>query len=242
MTPLTAVDVVAFGAHPDDVEISAGGTVARMIAQGYSVAIVDLTRGELGTRGSAELRTQEAAAAGEILGITHRVNLDMADGFFGYTEENQRKIIEMVRVFQPRIVLANALHDRHPDHGKGARLVSDACFLAGLRKVVTEHNGATQPAHRPKAIYHYGQDHHRTPDLVVDITDFFDQKMAAIQAFSSQFYDPKSTEPKTPISGEEFFAFLRARCMDFGRSAGFQLGEGFQIERPIGTTDLLGLH
>lgn len=232
------VDVLAFGAHPDDVEISAGGTVASMIASGKKVAIVDLTAGELGTRGSAELRAQEAAAAGKILGISDRENLGMADGFFTHSEENLIKVINSIRHFRPRIVLANALTDRHPDHGKGAKLVAEACFLSGLRKIESERNGEAQTAHRPEVLYHYIQDFHRKPDVVVDITDFFEIKMKAIAAFGSQFFDPKSTEPRTPISGSEFFDFLKARAMEYGRPSGFSLAEGFETARPIGVTDL----
>lgn len=236
------LDVLAFGAHPDDVEISAGGTVAQLVASGKKVGIIDLTRGDLGTRGSAELRTQEAAKSAEILGASARENLDMPDGFFGYTEENQRKIIRMVRKYTPDIVLANSLTDRHPDHGKGARLVADACFLAGLRKIETELDGVAQTAHRPRAIYHYSQDRYLKPDIVVDVTSYFDKKMEAIAAFGSQFFNPNSTEPKTPISGSEFFEFIKARCMDFGRPSGFLYGEGFQVERSIGVTDITVLH
>lgn len=215
--------------------------MASLIASGNSVGIVDLTRGELGTRGSAELRTEEAADAARILGVSARENLDMPDGFFGYTEENQRKIIRMVRKYRPRIVLANSLTDRHPDHGKGARLVADACFLAGLRKIETELEGQMQEAHRPQVIYHYSQDRYLKPDVVVDVSDFFGLKMEAIQAFSSQFFDPNSNEPVTPISGEEFFDFLKARAMDLGRPSGFLYGEGFQVERSIGVQDLSSL-
>ena len=166
----------------------------------------------------------------------------MPDGCFCYTEENQRKIIRMVRKYTPDIVLANSLTDRHPDHGKGARLVADACFLAGLRKIETELDGVAQTAHRPRAIYHYSQDRYLKPDIVVDVTSYFDKKMEAIAAFGSQFFNPNSTEPKTPISGSEFFEFIKARCMDFGRPSGFLYGEGFQVERSIGVTDITVLH
>ena len=236
------LDVLAFGAHPDDVEISAGGTIAQLVASGRKVGIVDLTRGELGTRGNAELRTEEAAKSARILGVSARENLNMADGFFGYTEENQREIIRMVRKYTPDIVLANSLADRHPDHGKGARLVADACFLSGLRKIETELDGTDQAAHRPRAIYHYSQDRYMRPDIVVDVTPYFDKKMAAIAAFGSQFFEPNSNEPNTPISGSEFFDFIKARCMDFGRPSGFLYGEGFQVERSIGVTDITALH
>lgn len=236
------VDVLAFAAHPDDVEISAGGTIASLVAAGKKVAIVDLTAGELGTRGSAELRAQEAAAAAAILGLSARENLGMADGFFTHSEENLRKVVAAIRHYRPRIILANSLTDRHPDHGKGARLVAEASFLSGLRKIETERDGQAQKAHRAEVLYHYIQDFYRKPDVVVDVTAFFDVKMKAIAAFGSQFFDPKSTEPKTPISGEAFFDFLKARAMEYGRPSGYALAEGFETARPIGVSDLTVLH
>lgn len=235
------LDVLAFAAHPDDVEISAGGTVAGMVRRGYKVGIIDLTRGELGSRGSADLRDLEAADAGAILGISVRENLALADGFFTHCEANLRRIAACVRTYRPTIVLANSITDRHPDHGKGGKLVADACFLAGLGKVETLNNGHLQEPWRPKAVYHYIQDYLLEPDVVVDVTSDFEKKMESIRAYASQFYDPQSNEPLTPISGPEFFDFLKARAMQFGRPAGFLYGEGFNVTRYIGVDDLMVL-
>ena len=202
-------NVVAFGAHPDDIELSCGGTVAKLVSEGARVAIVDLTRGELGTRGTADLRDKEAAAAAEIPGVAHRTNLGLADGFFLADKPSLLKVVSIIRRFRPRIVIANAIVDRHPDHGRGADLVAQACFLAGLPKV--EIQGVSDEPHRPEVIYHYIQDYDRTPDLVVDITGFSEVKMKSILAYSSQFYDPESTEPNTPISSPEFLDHIRGR-------------------------------
>lgn len=233
------LDVLAFAAHPDDVEISAGGTIAGMVRKGYRVGIVDLTRGELGSRGSAELRDEEAAKAATVLGLTLRDNLALADGFFTHNEDNLRSIVRQIRKYRPEIVLANSITDRHPDHGKGGKLVADACFLSGLSKIETADGEEMQQAWRPRAVYHYIQDYLLEPNVVVDVTLDFDKKMEAISAYASQFYDPLSKEPKTPISGPEFFDFLKARAMQFGRPAGFLYGEGFNVTRYIGTDDLL---
>lgn len=230
------LDILAIAAHPDDVEISAGGTVLKSIQQGKKVGIVDLTRGELGSRGSGDLRMIEAEAASKILGISARVNLGLADGFFEINEASLRKIIEQIRIYRPEIVLTNAPSDRHPDHGRASKLVRDACFYSGLRKIETG-----QEAWRPKAVYMFNQDFYNKPDFVVDVTEFWETKMEALKAYGSQFFDPNSKEPKTPISGEEFFDFLRARSMDFGRPAGYLLAEGFMVDRTIGVEDLFHL-
>lgn len=236
------LDVLAFAAHPDDVEISAGGTIAKMVAAGKKVGIVDFTQGELGSRGSAELRMEESARSSEILGLAVRENLKLADGFFDpQKEENLRMIVQMVRKYQPEIVLANSITDRHPDHAKGAKLASEGCFLAGLRKIETKLDGQTQAHWRPKAVYHYIQDYFIEPDFVVDVSGFFETKMDSIKAFSSQFFDPDSSEPATPISGEDFFAFLTARAMQFGRPIGVKYGEGFTSHRYVGVDDLTSL-
>lgn len=235
------VDILAFAAHPDDVELAASGTIMKHIAQGKTVAIVDLTQGELGSRGTIQTRYEEAAAASELLGVQFRENLQMADGFFEINETNKLKIVEQIRRFQPTIVLANAKSDRHPDHGRGGQLVSEACFLAGLIKVETEWNGEKQTAHRPKAVYHYIQDYYIKPDFVVDISDFQDRKIEAIKAYKTQFFDPNSNEPKTPISGEDFFDFIKSRAMEFGRPIGAKYAEGFTVERFIGVEDLFDL-
>jgi len=232
------LDVLVFGAHPDDVELGCGGTVAKMVAQGKKVAIVDLTQGELGTRGSAELREQEANAAAEILGVKTRLNLGLKDGFFQCDLDSLHSVVEVIRKYKPSIVIANALADRHPDHGRGAELVAQACFLSGLKKVETPDY---PEVHRPTALYHYIQDLERIPDLVVDITGYEKQKMNAIQAYRSQFFDPNSTEPATPISTPEFLDRLVGRDSAMGRPCGFKAGEGFEILRPIGADSLLDL-
>jgi len=235
------LDVLAFAAHPDDVEISAGATVAGMVRRGKKVGIVDLTRGELGSRGSADLRDHEAAAAARILGIAVRENLKLADGFFAIDELSKRAVVTMIRRYQPDLVLANSLTDRHPDHGRAAQLVSEASFLAGLPKVQTFDHGVEQAAWRPQAVFHYIQDFLLEPDVVVDVSADFETKMKAIAAFSSQFFDPQSQEPQTPISGPEFFDFLRARAQQLGRPIGALYGEGFNVTRYLGTDDLFNL-
>lgn len=235
------LDVLAFAAHPDDVEISAGGTIASLVAQGKKVGIVDLTRGELGSRGSAQLRDQEAEKSSSILGINVRQNLGMADGFFEHSEANLRGIITTIRRFQPDVVLANSITDRHPDHGRAAKLQADACYLSGLPKIQTKLNGEEQEAWRPRAVYHYIQDYFIEPDVVVDISEHFETKISSIKAFASQFYNPASEEPETPISGENFFDFLSARAQLFGRPIGVKYGEGFTRSRYIGVKDLTSL-
>lgn len=238
---MNQIDILAIGAHPDDVELSAAGTLLKHRAMGFSTGVIDLTQGELGSRGTKETRKEEAMAAAEILGLSARVNLKMADGFFEHSEENLRLLVEQIRRFKPSIVLVNAVSDRHPDHGKGSKLASEACFLAGLRRVETTWEGSPQEAHRPKAVYHYIQDRYLKPDFAVDVTDFVEQKFASIKAYKTQFWDPSSTEPKTPISGEEFFEFLRGRMAEFGRSIGARYAEGFTVERLPGVDSLFDL-
>jgi bacillithiol biosynthesis deacetylase BshB1 len=235
------LDILAFAAHPDDIELAASGTLMAHIAMGKKAGIVDLTRGELGTRGSAEIRDKEAAESSKILGISARENLRFRDGFFINDEQHKLKIVEMIRKYQPEIVLGNAEFDRHIDHGRGGALVHDACFLSGLRKIETMHNGVVQEAWRPKAVYHYVQDYHISPDVLVDITPFFERKLASIKAFSSQFYDPQSTEPASPISSEDFMYFIDARAREFGRAIGVTYAEAFTVKRPIGVRDLTTL-
>ncbi len=235
------MDILAFAAHPDDVELSCSGTIMKAISQGKKVGIIDLTQGELGSRGTIETRYTEAGNASRIMGLSIRENLKMADGFFEINEQNKRAIIQMIRKYRPQIVLANAVEDRHPDHGRAAKLVSEACFLAGLRKIETELDGQKQEAHRPKAVYHYIQDHYIKPDFVVDVTEFIDRKIEAIQAYKTQFYDPNSTEPETPISGAEFFDFIKGRMLQFGRPIGVRYAEGFTVEREPGVEDLFDL-
>ena len=227
------LDILAFGAHPDDVEISAAGTILKHIELGYKCGVVDLTQGELGTRGTGELRLQEAERAKAILGLEARENLGFADGFFLNDKEHQLPIIKMIRKYQPDIVLANSIHDRHPDHGKAAKLVTDACFLSGLIKIETG-----QEAWRPKAVYHYIQDEYIHPHLTIDITPFFDKKMESIKAYTSQFYIPDSDLPETPISGKDFLDFLIGRAKLVGRPIGAKYAEGFTAARNVGVKNL----
>jgi len=232
------LDILAFGAHPDDVELGCGATIAKEISLGKKVGIVDLTRGELGTRGSADIRDEEAAAAAKILGVTVRENLRFRDGFFVNDETHQLEIIKMIRKYQPEIVLCNAVDDRHIDHGKGSKLVSDACFLSGLRRIETEVNDEQQEAWRPKLVYHYIQWKNSEPDFVVDVTGFTDKKVEAIMAYSSQFYEPNSSEPITPIATKNFLDSLVYRSQDLGRLIGTDFGEGFTVERYLAVNSL----
>jgi bacillithiol biosynthesis deacetylase BshB1 len=232
------LDILAFGAHPDDVELGCGGTIAKEIALGKKAGIIDLTRGELGTRGSAAIRDQEANEAAKILGVSVRENLNMRDGFFINDEAHQLEIIKMIRKYQPEIVICNAVDDRHIDHGKGSKLVSDACFLSGLRKIETEHNGENQMAWRPKQVYHYMQWKNTTPDFVVDITGFNEKRVKAILAYKSQFYDPNSNEPETPIASQNFLESLSYRTQDLGRLIGVDYAEGFTVERYLAVNSL----
>lgn len=235
------LDILAFAAHPDDVELSCSGTLMKHISEGKRVGVIDLTEGELGSRGSVSLRYEEAEKASKIMGLTVRENLKMRDGFFEINEENKLKIVTAIRTYRPKIVLANAIEDRHPDHGRAAQLVSEACFLAGLRKVETIVGGQLQEAYRPQVVYHYIQDRYIKPDFVVDITPYIERKMEAIQAYKSQFYDPNSTEPQTPISGADFLDFVKARCNEFGRPIGAQYAEGFTAERLVGVESFFDL-
>ncbi len=235
------LDILAFGAHPDDVELGCGGTIAKEIALGKKVGIIDLTRGELGTRGSAAIRDREANEAAKILGVSVRENLNMRDGFFINDENHQLEVIKMIRKYQPEIVLCNAIDDRHIDHGKGSKLVSDACFLSGLIKIETEYNGGKQKAWRPKVVYHYMQWKNSIPDFVVDITGFNEIRVEAILAYSSQFYDPNSKEPETPIATQNFLESLNYRAQDFGRLIGVDYAEGFTVERYLAVNSLSDL-
>jgi bacillithiol biosynthesis deacetylase BshB1 len=232
------LDILAFGAHPDDVELGCGGTIAKEIALGKKVGIVDLTRGELGTRGSVEIRDLEAKNAAEILGVVVRENLNMRDGFFVNDEQHQLQVIKMIRKYQPEIVLCNAIQDRHIDHGKGSALVSDACFLSGLIKVETVLNGEVQKQWRPKLVYHYLQWKNLKPDFVVDISEHNDKRKAAILAYSSQFYDPNSEEPETLIATKNFLESLSYRAQDLGRLVGVDFAEGFNVERHLAVNSL----
>ena len=232
------LDILAFGAHPDDVELGCSGTIAKEVSLGKKVGIIDLTRGELGTRGSVEIRNQESAKASEILGVVVRENLDMRDGFFVNDEAHQMKVIEMIRKYQPEIVLCNAITDRHIDHGKGSKLVSDACFLSGLRQIKTELNGEAQEAWRPKVVYHYIQWQNIEPDFVVDISEFIVKKMESVLAYGSQFYDPNSKEPVSPITSKNFLDSVKYRAQDLGRLVGVEYAEGFTTERYLAVNSL----
>lgn len=235
------LDILAFGAHPDDVELSCGGTLAKEISLGKKVGIVDLTRGELGTRGTAEIRDEEAANAAKILGVTVRENLNFRDAFFTNDEEHQLKIIKMIRKYRPDIVIANAIDDRHIDHAKGSKLVSDTCFLSGLRRIETVYDGNIQEAWRPQVVYHYIQWKDLTPDVVVDITGFIDVKVASLMAYSSQFYDPNSTEPVTPIATKNFKESIIYRAANLGRLINTEHAEGFTAERYVAVSSLSNL-
>ncbi|MDG1194706.1 MAG: bacillithiol biosynthesis deacetylase BshB1 [Polaribacter sp.] len=232
------LDILAFGAHPDDVELGCGATIAKEISLGKKVGIVDLTRGELGTRGSANLRDLEAKSAGDILGISVRENLRFADGFFINDNRHQLEIIKMIRKYQPEIVLCNAIDDRHIDHPKGSSLVSDACFLSGLVKINTSVEGENQEKWRPKKVYHYIQWKNIEPDFVVDVTGFVEKKIDAVSAYSSQFYDQNSKEPETPITSKNFIDSINYRARDLGRLINVEYAEGFTTERYVAVENL----
>ncbi|TDQ19003.1 bacillithiol biosynthesis deacetylase BshB1 [Algoriphagus boseongensis] len=235
------LDILVIAAHPDDAELGCSGTIAAQVAKGHKVGIVDLTYGEMGTRGTPETRLQESADAAKILKLSARENLGFKDIFFKDDEMHQLELIRLIRKYQPEIVLANAIRDRHPDHGKGSSLASNACFMSGLRKIETYLDGEFQQAWRPKFVYHYIQNNYIEPDFIVDITDFWDTKVESIMAFKSQFYDPKSQEPSSFISSPEFLPFIESRARDFGHRIMTKYGEGFTVERYIGVKDLFDL-
>lgn len=232
------VDILAIAAHPDDVELCCSGTLLKHIDAGKTVGLADLTKGELGTRGNPTLRMQEADEAARLMGAEFRINLGMPDGFFDYSIGNKRRIVELIRSCQPDLILTNAFDDRHPDHGRGSKLISDACFLAGLVKFQTVKDGRQQDRWRPKAVYHFIQDRYSKPDFVIDITPYMERKMELVRAFKSQFYDPGSDEPESPISGKDFLDFLYARAREYGRPIRAEYAEGFNVERTAGV-DLL---
>ena len=225
------LDLLAIGAHPDDIELSCAGTIAKEVARGKIVGVLDLTRGELGTRGTADMRDQEAAASSKILGLHMRHNLKFKDGFFSNNKEHQLEIIKIIRKHKPEIILCNAVNDRHIDHGKGSQLVSDACFLSGLRRIETEVDGVVQEAWRPKHVYHYIQWKNLTPDIVVDITGYMDVKLQSVLSYKSQFFDEDSNEPATPISSDNFLDSITYRARDLGRLIGTEYAEGYNVER-----------
>jgi bacillithiol biosynthesis deacetylase BshB1 len=228
------LDILAFGVHPDDVELGCSGTLLSAIAEGKKVGIVDLTQGELGTRGTAETRKIEAENAAKVLGVDVRENLRMADGFFQNDEAHRRQVIATIRKYRPEIVLANAPEDRHPDHGRSAKLVSDAAFLSGLRKIVTQTGGENQEAWRPKYIFHYIQDRFLQPDFVVDISAHHDKKIESVLCYQTQFFNPDLKEPQTYISSPEFMETIKATAMMLGKRIGVKFAEGFISEKVLG--------
>lgn len=238
---MSKMDILAFGAHPDDIELSCAGTLIGQVAQGYRCAAVDLTHGELGTRGTPQLRLQEAQAAAKIMGLSARENLGFADGFFRNDREHQMAIVLMIRRYRPKIVLANAPQDRHPDHGRAALLVKEACFLAGLRQIQTEDEGLAQEAYRPEQLLHYIQFQNLSPDIIMDISGHLEQKLAAVEAYASQFYDPNSNEPETVISSKGFLDSIRYRAADMGRLIGVAYGEGFIKSQDLGLGNIMNL-
>ncbi len=235
------LDILAIGAHPDDVELGCGATLAKEIHLGKKVGIVDLTKGELGTRGSVKIRAKEAADAANILGITVRENLGFADGFFANDKQHQLELIKVIRKYRPSIILCNAVDDRHIDHSKGSKLVSDACFLSGLRKISTSFEGVMQECWRPKKVYHYIQWKNIEPDFVVDVSGFIDKKLAAVMAYTSQFYNPNSSEPDSPISSQNFLESITYRAKDLGRLIGTEHAEGYTVERYVAVKSLENL-
>jgi bacillithiol biosynthesis deacetylase BshB1 len=235
------LDILVIAAHPDDAELGCAGTIAAHVDKGYKVGIVDLTQGEMGTRGTPENRLQEAFEAGEILGLSARENMGFKDVYFKDDEFHQLELVKVIRKYQPDVVLANAITDRHPDHGKGSSIASNACFMSGLRKIETQLNGTLQQPWRPKFVYHYIQNNYIQPDFIFDISGFWDKKVASILAFKSQFFDPNSKEPASFISSPEFLPFVESRAREFGHSIMVTYGEGFTVERSIGVNNLFDL-
>jgi bacillithiol biosynthesis deacetylase BshB1 len=235
------LDILAFAAHPDDVELSCSATLLLHKSKGKRIGIVDLTQGEMGTRGTPETRMMEAETAAKILQLDVRENLGFEDCFFINDKAHRMKVVSVIRKYQPQIVLANAITDRHPDHGRAAQLVSESCFLAGLKKTETFIDGKAQDSWKVKTLYHYIQDRYIKPDVVVDVSDWFEKKMEAVLAFRSQFYNPSSTEPDTPISSKNFLEFLRSRAEETGHAIGVKYGEGFTAARTIGINNLSDL-
>ena len=235
------LDILAFGAHPDDVELAASGTILKHISMGKRVGVVDLTRGEMGTRGSANDRDLEAKASSKILGLHARENLGFKDCFFENDKDHLLKVIQVIRRFRPKVILCNAVTDRHPDHSRASELVSRACYLSGLSKITTSFNNSAQKSFRPNAVYHYIQDYWVDPDFIVDISNFFDTKMKAILVFKTQFYSLDSKLPETPISSKSFIDSIKARAVALGRYIGTDYAEGFTVERFIGVDDITKL-
>ncbi|MEM6643651.1 MAG: bacillithiol biosynthesis deacetylase BshB1, partial [Bacteroidota bacterium] len=235
------LDILGITAHPDDAELSFGGTLLVHKELGYATGIVDLTEGELGTRGTPEIRAEEAKKAGKVLGLSARENLRLPDGFFEVSKVNLLKVVEQIRRFRPKIVITNAVYDRHPDHGRGAELVETAFFLAGLREIKTNWDGKSQQAYRPDKLYYCIQSIEREPDLIVDISHVYEKRDEAIHAFKSQFFDPESSEPATYISSQNFIRMLKARSIVLGQKIGVDYAEGFTVKRSIGVKNLFDL-
>lgn len=235
------LDILAIGAHPDDVELGCSGTIAKEIENGKKAGILDLTRGELGTRGTPEIRDQEAKDASKILGVSIRENLSFKDGFFTNDKKHQLEIIKILRKYKPEIVLCNAITDRHIDHGKGSKLASDSCFLSGLQKIETYIDGIAQNPWRPKNVYHYIQWKNIEPDFVVDISNHIDKKIDSVKAYTSQFYNAESKEPVTPISSKNFLDSIKYRAADLGRIIGVQYAEGYTVERYVAVDSIFNL-
>ncbi|SHG21241.1 bacillithiol biosynthesis deacetylase BshB1 [Pedobacter caeni] len=235
------LDILVLAVHPDDAELGCSGTIAKHIAMGKKVGIVDFTRGELGTRGSAEIRDTEAADSAKILGLHARENLRFKDGFFANDEAHQLAVIRMIRKYQPEIILTNALHDRHPDHGRAGDLANDACFLSGLSKIQTSLDGEEQEAWRPRLVLQYIQDRYIEPDIIIDITPYIQTKIDSIKAFKTQFFNPDHEEAETYISSPEFFDSVIGRAREFGKSIGTTYGEGFTCRKLLGVNDLFNL-
>lgn len=240
---MTKLDILAIGVHPDDVELSCSGTLMHHVALEQKVGILDLTRGELGSRGSADIRDMEAQVAKDIMGVAIRENARMEDGFFMHNEANLRKIIHFLRKYQPSIVLANAIDDRHPDHGRAAKLTADACFLSGLIKIeTTDNDGKPQSAWRPHAIYHYMQDRSLRPDFLIDITPYAKKKLEAVLAYKTQFFNPDMEGPATPISSKSFLDSVQAKDRVFGRLINAEFAEAFTAHRAPGVRNLFDIY
>ncbi len=235
------LDILVFAVHPDDAELGCSGTILKHLAQGKKVGIVDFTRGELGTRGTAETRDIEAADSAKIMGLHARENLRFRDAFFKNDEQHQLELVKMIRKYQPEIILSNALHDRHPDHGRAGDLTNDACFLSGLPKISTQLDGVEQEAWRPRLVLQFIQDHYIKPDIIIDITEFMDTKLEAVKAFKTQFYNPDHHEQETYISSPEFFESVVGRAREFGKSIGATFGEGFTSRKLLGVDNLFDL-
>jgi len=239
---MVKLDILVLPVHPDDAELGCAGTILKHIAAGKRVGIADLTRGELGTRGSAEIREQEAATAAIILGLTVRENIAIPDGFFQNIPEYQLKVIEVIRKYQPEIIITNAYHDRHPDHGRASELVEASAFLSGLIKIETYFNGELQEAWRPNLVLHFIQDNYIKPDILVDVTEHWDKKIESILAYESQFHNPEwQDEPQTYISSPEFIQIIEARAREFGKSIRVKYAEGFTSRKMLGVENLFDL-